>query len=580
MDAKDLTSAERRVYRAFPRGDEVDFRDGDDDPAAGASWGPGRTIRAKVLRTLLLREGADRGEIPALRVVGARVTGPLDLRDAVVAHPVRLRACYFDEAPNLYAARTRQLNLSESVFPDLVATEIQMEGALHLTDCRVLGTVRLVSARIMGALLLDGARLGSGKGEVLQLNPAHIEHDLWGPGLTAAGQVRLDGANIGGALNLQNAELTNPGEVCLRGVNLTIGSGIYGERLTSHGEIRLTGARIGGSFNVSNAALTNPRGPALTAPVITVGLDMLCVRMRAEGGVRFRGARIAGGMNLDDATLVDPGGAALQAENLAVGTDLQGMRLRADGRVDLRGAKIIGQLNLAYARLTNAGGMALRASGCTAAECWLRDAEPIVGSVNLRRAQFDLLHATPDLWPGSVKLDGLTYGRLAPHLPARERLELLERDEDGYVPHAYEQLAGAYSRIGDDAAARLVRLAKQRRHRSTLPSYAKVWGYLQDVTVGYGYRPMRAAAWLAVLLAIGTVTFGLHHPPPLEHGKAPGFNPFIYTLNLLLPIVDFGQAKAFNPQGPYQWLSYLLVAAGWILATTVLAGITRTINRQ
>jgi len=33
----------------------------------------------------------------------------------------------------------------------------------------------------------------------------------------------------------------------------------------------------------------------------------------------------------------------------------------------------------------------------------------------------------------------------------------------------------------------------------------------------------------------------------MEHAKGPDFNAFVYTLNLLLPIVDFGQAHAFNP---------------------------------
>ncbi|WP_433182544.1 hypothetical protein [Actinoallomurus sp. CA-150999] len=32
---------------------------------------------------------------------------------------------------------------------------------------------------------------------------------------------------------------------------------------------------------------------------------------------------------------------------------------------------------------------------------------------------------------------------LTPQLPADKRLELLERDEDGYVPHSYEQLSAA-----------------------------------------------------------------------------------------------------------------------------------------
>jgi hypothetical protein len=50
--------------------------------------------------------------------------------------------------------------------------------------------------------------------------------------------------------------------------------------------------------------------------------------------------------------------------------------------------------------------------------------------------------------------------------------------------------------------------------------------------------------------------------------------------DLLLPIIDFGQQNAFAPTGVYQWFSYLLIAAGWFLATTIAAGITRTLSRQ
>ena len=484
MDPEDLTSAERRVWQAFRTGEEVNFRRGDDDPALGDSWGPERTVRAEVLRALLLRNPTDETEVAAVRIVGARISGLLNLQYGVVAHPVRLMGCHFEQAPNMYGAQSRQLNLSECFLPGLWAATIRVGGVLRLTDCRIPGEVRLGGARIAGAFFLDRAHLGAGHGEVLQLNQARVDDDIWGPGLRAEGMVRLTGAQVAGAVNLENAVLSNPDDV------------------------------------------------------------------------------------------------ALSAENLVVGAGVRGLRLCAYGHVEMRGAKIAGQLNLTHARLSNPGGVALRASSCTIGELWLRKAIPIEGTLNLRRSQFDLIHATPDVWPDVVRLDGLAYGTLAPRLPAQERLALLERDEDGYVPHAYEQLAAAYKRVGDDAATRTVQLAKQRRHRRMQPWYAKVWGFAQDVTVGYGYRPMRAATWLLVLLAIGTVTFARHHPLPAEPGKGPDFNPFIYTLNLLLPIVDFGQAKAFNPKGSYQWLSYGLIAAGWVLATTIVAGVTRAVSRQ
>lgn len=598
------TPAERRVRRAFPHGAEIDLRALDEDE---------RTVRAEVLRALLLRgsaareaaepdesgehEPAERGEeppgIPALRLTGARITGALDLGSADIDVPVRLRGCHFDRPPDLHAARTRQINLTGSTLPGLTASGVRMDGALHLTGCRSTGPIRLTGARIAGALLAEGARLRSartaeaaeegeegGEEPVLRLDAARIENDLWAPRLSAAGSVSLTGARIDGALNLRDARLAHSGGVCLDAGNMSVGSGVVGMRLSARGEVRVTGARVTSTFNLEHATLHNPGGTALAAAVTAVGLDMLCVGIRADGEVRFSGASVTGRLNVTDAVLDNPGGKALRADHLTVGAEIPAWRLTARGCVDLRAAAVAGRIDLAHARLRHEeGALALRVADCSAAELSLREAQPIGGPVNLRNARFDLLYATPEVWPATVMLDGLAFGALVPHLPARARLPALERDADGHVPRAYEQLAAAYGGVGDDASARDVRLAAQRRRRSGLPWYARAWGHLQDATVGYGYRPLRATFWLAVLLAAGGAAFAVHPPPPLDAGKAPDFNPFVYALDLLLPVVDFGQAGAFAPRGALQWLSYVLVAAGWVLAGTAAAGVSRTLGR-
>ena len=74
--------------------------------------------------------------------------------------------------------------------------------------------------------------------------------------------------------------------------------------------------------------------------------------------------------------------------------------------------------------------------------------------------------------------------------------------------------------------------------------------------------------------------FALHPPTRVEPGQGPAFNPLVYTLDLLLPVIDFGQEHAYQPHGAAQWLAYGLIAAGWILATTVAAGLTRVLNRS
>ena len=162
VEIDNLTAAERRVWRAFPRGEAVDFREGaDEDPAEGGSWGPERTVRAQVVRALLLDGPQQDGEIASLSLAGARITGRLDLQYATIDHPVRLRHCHFDEAPSCYAARLRELNLSESVLPGLVGHAVHVDGVVRLTRARCRGVVRLGGARISGSLYLEGAEVAA-----------------------------------------------------------------------------------------------------------------------------------------------------------------------------------------------------------------------------------------------------------------------------------------------------------------------------------------------------------------------------------------------------------------------------------
>jgi len=121
--------------------------------------------------------------------------------------------------------------------------------------------------------------------------------------------------------------------------------------------------------------------------------------------------------------------------------------------------------------------------------------------------------------------------------------------------------------------------ARERIQRQGKAPFYRAWSLLQDITVGYGYRPRRALAWLALLLTAGSIVFSVAPPPPLQADMAPHFNGVIYTVDLMLPVVNLGQKYAFNPGGAEQWLSYLLIAAGWTLATTVAAGAARILRR-
>jgi hypothetical protein len=198
--------------------------------------------------------------------------------------------------------------------------------------------------------------------------------------------------------------------------------------------------------------------------------------------------------------------------------------------------------------------------------------------LDLRQAQVDSLWDDPAHRPGETRLDGLRYEDLAPRLPAPARLDWLSRGQAGYQPQPFEQLAAHYRRIGHDEDARHVLLHKQRKRRRTLAPPGRMWGLTQDLLVGYGYRPWLAGLWILVLLAAGTVFFAVT-PPVAARTDPPAFSAPSYTLDLLLPVVNLGQETAWSPHGPGQTIAHGLIIAGWILATAVIAGITRQLVR-
>jgi hypothetical protein len=249
------------------------------------------------------------------------------------------------------------------------------------------------------------------------------------------------------------------------------------------------------------------------------------------------------------------------------------------GGIRMAGGRIGGRLNLEHVRIVSEGGPALSAPSLQAGQLSLQPAEPITGIVDLSHARIEVFRDDPGCWPAQLNIDGLTYQALEPRLPARQRLRWLAADPNGPRAQPYEYLAAHYVRIGQPEEARTIWYAREREQRKEAAPLLRLWGAVQDIALGYGYRPWRALVWLALLMVIGSVTFALQPPPAIQASAAPHFNPVIYTLDLLLPLVDLGMKHAFNPAGFGQWLSYVLVASGWIFVTTVAAAAARVLRR-
>jgi hypothetical protein len=363
---------------------------------------------------------------------------------------------------------------------------------------------------------------------------------------------------------------------------------------TITGEVQLQDARIGGVLDLAGARLTNSGGYAMIADRASINGDLM-----AHGGFTARGelslvsAKVAGTINLDGAELENHGGGAFIADRLTVGGNLLARHgFTADGQVRLIHVRVAGQLNFVDATLTHPSGFALHLGAGRVNDLWLVFAKPPAGQVRLSGLQAETIFDHPETWPERLNLVGCTYNQLqarrfidpsqpmpAEPVDVHQRLAWLRRDPDGYAPQPYEQLATVYRRTGYDADARRVLLEKHRRRRDTLGWPGRLAGYLIDGLVGYGYRNWLAGVWLAAFWLLGTFAFTLEPPSPRNPATASAGNPGLYTLDLMLPIINLGYEDAWRADGATQYLAALLILAGWVLTTGVIAGMTRLLNR-
>ncbi|MFG2091366.1 MULTISPECIES: hypothetical protein [unclassified Spirillospora] len=506
---------------------------------------------------------------------GFRADGPFLLRGGRVEGRLNLNNATIMGA----AHSSKGLSLSRTM----------IGGGLHATALTVHGETALRSTRVHAEVLLDAAALRNPGGVALGAGGLTVEGPFFARrGFRAEGEMRMPGAQIRTFLTIDGASLSAPDGVALWADQVTVNDIDATDLTVAGGRVSLVGARVGNDLTLTGATLDAGRGArrdgeriALVADNITVGGTFDCERLRARGEVRAVVGRIAGRLRLTDARLEKPGGrTCLRLSRAEIAADLFCTGLHATGKVRLSGTRVGAQVDLTGARLAGPGGIALDAPTLQAGELILRPSEPVQGEVVLSHARVGVLRDDPRTWAQSVSLDGFTYESLEPRLPARERLRWLALAPDGHQPQPYERLAAHYTALGQPAEARRVLLAKERlAHRAGTPA-GRVWGLLQEATVAYGYQPWRAVLWLALLVTAGGLVYGAHPPQPLKADEAPHFNPVVYTLDLLLPLVDLGQQRAFDPAGGHQWFSYALVAAGWILVTVIAAAVARVLSRR
>jgi len=453
------------------------------------------------------------------------------------------------------------------------------------------GPERTLRAAVVTALARGGNAAPPGAVTALRVAGARITGQLDLAWAEIGHALRFEGCWFEEAPSLYGAATRTTGIVGCQvpGIDAALAS-VEGtldlRRSVLHGRLSLMRARIAGELQLGGAKLSDPDGWALFAGGLVMEGGVFCRwGFTALGGIRLLGALLPGGLFMEGALLENPDGPALLADNAVARTLVFSEGFTAKGTVQLRGAQISDQLTFDGAFL-NGADVALDCSRMQAADLRFTPATPPAGAVDLRGAHVSVLHDREAGWPGVVRLQGFGYASIqsedGPHgHDVTRRVEWIRR-EPGYAPQPYEQLANWYRQVGHEDDARRVLLAKQRHRRSTLHPAGRVWGQVLDALVGYGYRPWLAGVWIVALAVLGTVVFGHQTPIRVQAGQGPPFNALVYTLDLLIPIGGLGQRGTWYwaEGSSAQWLSYALIAAGWLLTTAVVAGVTRSLNKN
>ena len=580
----------------------------------------------------MLRSAAGPGQNPCLILIGAQVSGRLDLSYARIKHPIIMRQCSFDHPITVREARLSGLILDGSAFPGLDASNLELDGDLGLRHVSSSGMVNLKGAHFHHDVQLQGAHFGQPDAGSYALVADHmiVDGSVHGQGgLETAGALSMVGARVRGTVCLDRAEVrmasaqrggpaagAGARNVALNGEGMTVGREFSAHHITARGEIRLIDATITSTLELRGARLENPGDVALRLDRAEILSSLYCDDgFTANGEVCAIGAHVKGTVYFNNAQVGTIAATAKEAEDthhpsrsrtalrlvrVAIDGDLGFWRdFTAHGKIILTRSTIAGELTLlttnlkgdVAADLTNTRIGALTITG-----------EPPTGLLDLTKARTDVFSDNPERWreQGRIVLNGFEYTSIhMDRVALTDRYLWLRRGvmetkaEHGgyysprYLAQPYEQLAQAYRRVGDDRAARRFLLEKCRQHNRATPWrqwYVKLWYFVQDVLIGYGYTPFRALIWLGALFLLGAGVFR-YVASPVWIGAPPhsfGLGDSVsYTLDLLLPVSSLNDRQVWHSaNGTGEFLASALVVFGLILGATVVAGAARVLQRN
>jgi hypothetical protein len=575
----------------------------------------------------------------ALRLDHATVDGNVLLREAKIQG---LAGFLGSNINGRFEASRMRISNSNSIAVE--ATGISVQDSLTFVDAQVEGALYLARGVIGGNLQLDGADLMNSRRTAILADSATVKgRVVCRRGFAAAGSVNLRSASVG-SLDFEGATLRSESLPALVAAHASVQADVFIDRgFRASGEVDFSRSNIRGDLLASEAEFTNPTGNALNFGGITATTLHIGEGSKIRGTVEAYDGRIRSSVIFKGCEVLAPGKAAVKLDGCHVGGNLvfeQGFVAR--GEVRFLEAEVARQIRFGNCELRNPQGKALAGDGASAKVLFMHSfrsegtirfvgtkiarqcsiegemigllgerfalqmesseidgglhllpSKPMRGGLSLANTHVGYLRDNQNCWKSSYDLRSFRYGALAEPkwkqrstngaLTTRQRIDWIRGTVSGYEPEAYDTLAAAYARAGLPHRQRHVLIAKNRKRRARLGRPARLFSYLDDWLIGFGYRPWRVIVPFLFLVLFGFIFFRGHEAemikvdPAMKHLD---FEPFAYTLDLLVPVVDLGQRRNWEPGHDFVLIKDVIVVSGWVLSAAILAALTSSLRRS
>jgi len=266
----------------------------------------------------------------AIRHIGVRVRGPVELKSANFSHRVELLDVTFEDAVDMRDA--------------------QFLKTVDLRGCTFRGGLRMEGARIDGSLLMMGATLGRSTADErrrsARMSLLRVGGHFLGRGIEAEGTVDLTRAEVRGHVNLSSLPTRRTcfaDDLIMNAAS--IGGDLRLEGILLKGALEAEASRVKGKLSACPLRADPERQEGAVLQVAEIGgrVHLACARVTGEVG--FTAAKIGKGLNFQAAEI--RGGLfcrILLGHQPHVGGDLAGPAARILTTLDLSGARIGGEV--------------------------------------------------------------------------------------------------------------------------------------------------------------------------------------------------------------------------------------------